>query len=109
MGNETQAHFFTKGQEARKQQVVTEESRVRLMYGINVASVTDSSVMFTRASDGRNLELGINPTAAPLLKSMTSKPTPVKSLPCTDQFERLCILQMLLEHGVVQRVEVGPP
>ena len=40
--NETQANFFAKGQEGRKPQIVTEDSRVRLMYGTSVTSVTDS-------------------------------------------------------------------
>lgn len=120
--NETQAYVFSKNQEVlqKPRQSVTEESRVRLMYGISVASVAEESrvrsddssvtrVMFSRTSDGQNLELDVKATAVPLIKSLTSKPQQVDSLACGDRFERLCVLQMLLEHGVLQLFLAGQP
>jgi len=87
----------------KRRPVVTEEGRVRLMYGINCKCEADSEVVvFSRAADGRNLQLDIKKSASTLIRALTAKPQKVTDLPCVDKFERICVLQLLLHHQVVQ-------
>jgi len=80
---------------------VTEGSRVRLMHGISCSCAEDSTVaVFKR--DTQRLELPIAKTQGPVIRSLTSRPQNVTDLPCTDRFERLCVLQVLLSHDVLQ-------
>lgn len=80
---------------------VTEDSRVRLMHGCSCWCEPDSEVaVFKR--DTQRMELHIAKTAAPLIRSLTSRPQNVRDLPCEDKFERLCLLQMLHSQDVLQ-------
>eukprot|EP00927_Polykrikos_kofoidii_P061456 TRINITY_DN56296_c0_g1_i1.p1 TRINITY_DN56296_c0_g1~~TRINITY_DN56296_c0_g1_i1.p1 ORF type:complete len:459 (-),score=84.44 TRINITY_DN56296_c0_g1_i1:60-1364(-) len=95
--------------QARQKQVVTEGSRVRLMYGISCRCDPNSEqAMFSRVSDGQNLELSIKKSACGLIRSLTSRPQRVSDLPCDDRFERLCVLELLLRYGVVQLLLPAP-
>merc|ERR1712048_1467422 len=88
--------------------VVSEACRVRLMYGIHCKIDSDNeSAVFTRARDKSTLEIGIKKSAAPLIRSLGAKPKKVTDLPCEDIFERLCVLQLLLHHGVIQLLTRG--
>lgn len=80
---------------------VTEDRRVRLMYGVSCWCEADGEVaVFKR--DTQRMELPIAPTAAPLIRSLTARPQKVSDLPCVDTFERICVLQLLLDLDVVQ-------
>lgn len=80
---------------------VTEDSRVRLMYGVTCLCEVDSEVaVFKR--DMQRLELPIAKSSSVLIRSLTARPQKVKELPCADTFERLCVLQLLHQQGVVQ-------
>jgi len=80
---------------------VNEECRVRLMFGVTCWCEPDAEMaVFKR--DTQRLELPIAKSAAPLIRSLTARPLKVKDLPCTDTFERLCVLQLLHDQGVLQ-------
>lgn len=89
---------------------VTEDSRVRLMYGVTSWVDDDGELaVFSRGQDGQKLELPITPAAAPVIRALTSLPQRVVDLPLgTDGFERMCVLQMLHMQGVVQ-LFLDPP
>eukprot|EP00930_Biecheleria_cincta_P095319 TRINITY_DN87297_c0_g1_i1.p1 TRINITY_DN87297_c0_g1~~TRINITY_DN87297_c0_g1_i1.p1 ORF type:complete len:450 (-),score=88.30 TRINITY_DN87297_c0_g1_i1:57-1379(-) len=88
---------------------VTERNRVRLMPGVSCRCQPGSEdVLFAREVDGRVLEMQITSTALPLIRSLTATPQWVMDLPCKDSFERLCVLQVLLEQGVLQLFLKGP-
>lgn len=96
--NQSQQQMFKRREEIQLRPCVTEDSRVRLMCGIQrVDETIDAQVVFSRSSDGKKLVLDMNPSAVPLIKGLTSKPQHVRDLPCADKFERLCVLQVLLE------------
>lgn len=80
---------------------ITEESRVRLMYGVS-CFCDEKSETATFKRDTQRLDLPISKSAAPLLRSLTARPQKVNSLPCADTFERICVLQLLHQQGVVQ-------
>jgi len=80
---------------------VTEDTRVRLMNGVSCWCEPDSDLaVFKR--DNQRMELPIAKTAASLIRSLTARPQKVKDLPCKDTFERLCVLQLLHQQGILQ-------
>lgn len=80
---------------------VTEETRVRLMYGVSCWCEPDAEVaVFKR--DTQHMELPIAKSAAVLIRSLTARPQKVKDLPCIDTFERLAVLQLLHDQGIIQ-------
>jgi len=80
---------------------VTEDCRVRLMYGVSCACELDSELaVFKR--DSQWMHVPIAKTASPLIRALTARPQKVPDLPCEDPFERLCVLQLLHQQGVVQ-------
>eukprot|EP00929_Paragymnodinium_shiwhaense_P067383 TRINITY_DN33925_c0_g1_i1.p1 TRINITY_DN33925_c0_g1~~TRINITY_DN33925_c0_g1_i1.p1 ORF type:complete len:430 (-),score=93.91 TRINITY_DN33925_c0_g1_i1:101-1390(-) len=109
--NEGQDRTLAQKSEVRLPPAVTEAARVRLMYGINCrCEEGDEVAVFSRAQDGQILELGIKKSASALVRSLTSKPQRVTTLPCKDAFERLCVLQLLLSQGVLQLLlDEAPP
>lgn len=106
--NDGQQRQFLRTRDLKSPPCVTEDSKVRLMAGVTCRCAEDSELaVFSRAVDGQNLELPISRTAAPLIRALTHRPQPVRSMPCTDAFERLCVLQLLNQQDVVQ-LFVGP-
>mmetsp|Transcript_21199 Transcript_21199/g.38698 ORF Transcript_21199/g.38698 Transcript_21199/m.38698 type:complete len:410 (+) Transcript_21199:54-1283(+) len=82
---------------------VTERCRVRLMYGVKCTCKEWSKLaIFESADGGGRMELPIAASCMPMMAALTSKPKFVTDLPATDRFERLCMLQLLLMHGVLQ-------
>lgn len=101
--NAGQERTFMKAMEIPTRPSVTEDSQVRLMYGISCVCDPDAEVAtFTRAMDGQQLQMKIAKSAARLIQSLTSKPQRVLNLPCDDAFERVCVLQLLHQQEVVQ-------
>jgi len=101
--NAGQLQQFEKAQAAELRPWVTEDSRVRLMYGVSCWCEPDGEVaIFSRASDGQKLEMPIASSAAALIRSLTSKPQRVTDLPCRDALERIFVLQVLRGEEVVQ-------
>jgi len=81
--------------------IVAARMRVRLMPGIKVRIAPDNScALFQRGE--QSLELPIRPTSAGVLRELTSTPKLVAELPCEDHFERLCILEILIQRCCVQ-------
>ncbi|CAE8606078.1 unnamed protein product [Polarella glacialis] len=88
---------------------VTEDTRVRLMPGVSCHCEPDSEMaVFSRSGDGQHLEMPILKSSSGLVCALTSKPQWVRDLPTKDPFQRLCVLQLLLEHGVLQLFLKGP-
>eukprot|EP00931_Biecheleriopsis_adriatica_P079424 TRINITY_DN52822_c0_g1_i1.p1 TRINITY_DN52822_c0_g1~~TRINITY_DN52822_c0_g1_i1.p1 ORF type:complete len:440 (+),score=97.69 TRINITY_DN52822_c0_g1_i1:42-1322(+) len=82
---------------------VTEKTRVRLMPGVSCRCEEGSEdVTFTRATDGRRLDMQVTRAATSLIRALTDRPQRVLDLPCTDRFARICVLQVLLERDVLQ-------
>lgn len=101
--NLSQDRSFALNTERKAAPVVTEDSFVRLMYGISCRCEPDSDfAVFSRAMDRRSLEMKIGVSRAPLVKSLKQTPQRVSTLPGKDAFERLCVLEVLLKHEVVQ-------
>jgi len=101
--NEGQTKTFGKSMELRLRPFVAEVSRIRLMHGIICMCEPGGDVaVFQRAADRQRLEMPIRSTASELVRSLTSKPQRVADLPCSDAFERICVLQLLHQQGVVQ-------
>jgi len=80
---------------------VTEDSRVRLMYGVSCWCEPDAEVAVFKREEQR-MEVPIAKTSAELIGSLTARPQRVTDLPCKDAFERICVLQLLHQQGVVQ-------
>merc|ERR1719454_1694680 len=106
--NETQEKAFGHFEQSKMERLkhggeITEASKVRLMYGIHCKCDPDGEkAVFTRAKDTSTLDLEIKKSAAPLIRSLGTKPKKVAELPCEDAFERLCVLYLLQNHGVIQ-------
>lgn len=101
--NQGQEKEFARNKEAKLPPAVTESSRVRLMCGVTCQCQEDEEqVTFVRASDGQMLEMPVAKSALPLIRSLTQRPQSVLDLPCDDPFERICVLQLLNQQGVVQ-------
>jgi len=101
--NVVQEKEFGHAMTAKLPPAVTEQSRVRLMYGVqcHCQDNEDNVVTFVR-SDGQVMEMPVAETALPLMRALTSRPQAVLDLPCADPFERICVLQLLNQQGVVQ-------
>lgn len=107
--NEGQERQFSHKSEMKLPPCVAETTRVRLMYGVRCRCEEKREVaVFSRETDGSELEMPVAVSAMPLLKSLTNRPRWVTELPCADAFERLCILQLLNQQGVVQLFLKGP-
>jgi len=100
--NEGQERQFARLSDMKSAPLVTEDSRVRLMSGVSSCQVVSELAVFVREADGQRLDLPIARSAAPMLRALTHRPQPVPDLPCADPFERLCVLQMLHQQGVLQ-------
>lgn len=101
--NEGQNKTFEKSMNFRLRPFVAEVSRVRLMHGVTCMCEHGGDVaIFLRTADRQRLELPIAPSASELVRSLTSKPQRVADLPCRDAFQRVCVLQLLNQQGVVQ-------
>lgn len=107
--NQGQEREYTRNQDIKLGPAVTERSRVRLMCGVTCQVHEEAEmVTFVRAGDGQELEMPVAASALPLLKSLTNRPQPVLDLPSADPFERICVLQLLNQQGVVQLFVKGP-
>lgn len=103
MTNLGQDRTCAMAEERKPNATVTEACSARLMYGVRCQCDPDGEVaVFTRATDGRSLDMKIGKSTAPLIRSLTAKPQRVVDLPGKDPFERLCVLEVLAKHGVVQ-------
>jgi len=101
--NEGQERQYAHIAQAKTGPCVTEHCRVRLMYGVHAEVYEDMEyAVFRRSTDGQELEMPIGKTAVPLIHSLTSRPQRVRDLPGEDAFERICVLQMLVQSGVLQ-------
>lgn len=111
-GGQDRAFSHNMEQQRRLRPWISEDGRVRLMTGVTCWCEPDSEMaIFTREADGLRLELGISRSAAPIVRSLTSKPQCVRDLPGADPFGRACVLQLLHQHEVVQLFldSPGPP
>jgi len=101
--NEGQERQFGRMNEIKAPPYVKEDSRVRLMHGVSCRCEADSEfATFSRESDGQRLDVPITRSAAPMIRALTNRPLSVLDLPCADAFERLCVLQLLHQQGVLQ-------
>jgi len=99
--NEGQDRATQKAMSRELWPAVSDENRVRLMCGVTCWCEGNSELaVFKR--DSQRLELPIASSSAALIRSLTARPKKVKSLPCADPFERLCVLRLLHQQGVVQ-------
>mmetsp|Transcript_67410 Transcript_67410/g.186820 ORF Transcript_67410/g.186820 Transcript_67410/m.186820 type:complete len:432 (+) Transcript_67410:50-1345(+) len=107
--NEGQERTFARIMEQPLRPCVTEACRVRLMHGVKSWCEPDSELaVFTKASDPQTLELPITRSSSALVRSLTTRPQRVTDLPCADAFQRICVLQLLHQQGVVQLFLTGP-
>jgi len=107
--NQGQEKEFSHAMGAKLPPAVTEHSRVRLMCGVNChCHDNEDRVTFVRSGDGQVLEMPVSSSAMPLIKALTQRPQPVLDLPCADPFERICVLKLLNQQGVVQLFLKGP-
>ncbi|CAK9024671.1 unnamed protein product [Durusdinium trenchii] len=88
--------------------LITRNRRVRLMHGIVCLCEEGSEEAIFARPDGRCMKMKITISASKLIRSLTATPQWVRDLPCTDGFERLCILHVLLDAGVIQVFLHGP-
>mmetsp|Transcript_37504 Transcript_37504/g.79550 ORF Transcript_37504/g.79550 Transcript_37504/m.79550 type:complete len:428 (-) Transcript_37504:44-1327(-) len=87
---------------------VTENGKVRLMNGISCFCHPNKDLaLFVKEEGNQQMELPLARTAMPLLKALTNRPQLVRDLPCDDPFERVCVLQLLNNQGVVQMFVAG--
>jgi len=106
--NSGQEQQFAQLSEGSGNVVITRNKRVRLMYGVTcLCEEGGHEAIFGRA-DGRSMRMQITTSASKLIRSLTDTPQWVRDLPCSDSFERLCILHVLLDVGVIQVFLRGP-
>lgn len=105
--NEGQEKVHSQAMSLHLRPMVTEACRVRLHVGVTCHCPPGSDVAIFERGD-QHMELPIAPSAAPLIGALSARPQPMTSLPCADAFERLCVLHVLCQLGVVQLFLVGP-
>jgi len=88
--------------------LISRNRRVRLMYGVTCFCEEGSQEAIFGRADGRCMRMEITPSSSKLIRSLTDTPQWVRDLPCSDSFERLCILHILLDAGVIQVFLRGP-
>mmetsp|Transcript_56649 Transcript_56649/g.90008 ORF Transcript_56649/g.90008 Transcript_56649/m.90008 type:complete len:412 (-) Transcript_56649:221-1456(-) len=99
--NEGQDRAHQKAMSRELFPTVTDENRIRLMCGVTCWCEENSELaVFKR--DNQRLELPIARSSSALIRSLTARPQKVNTLPCADPFERLCVLRLLHQQGVVQ-------
>ncbi|CAK0846345.1 unnamed protein product [Prorocentrum cordatum] len=109
--NEGQARQRGAAAELRLRPWVTEASRVRLMPGTTCrVGSNDSSAIFARVEgeEDQRLEVPIPRSAAALVRSLSGSLRWVSELPCQDPIQRIFVLQMLQQQGVLQLFLRGP-
>lgn len=101
--NEGQERQFAQIQRTRGPPFVTEDSKIRLIHGITcLCHPKKDLALFVRDVENQQMELPVARSVMPMLKALTHRPQLVAALPCNDAFERLCVLQLLLQQGVLQ-------
>jgi ribosomal protein L16 Arg81 hydroxylase len=99
--NDAQERSHLQAMSAKLPTKVREDHRVRLMPGVTCSCEENSELaVFHRGH--QHMQWPIARSASALVRSLSSAPQLIRNLPCADTFERLSVIELLYQTGVLQ-------